>query len=213
MSVCRILTLACLALAGLNSAAVGAVLSRDWKTPGDGLLTYDDVNQREWLDVTVSVSNNFDAMAQELEPGGLFEGFTLAVSEDVWTLADSAGIDASTRDYAVNRDATDSLIRLLGVTWGNVAGRYATLGLLDETRIFLGLVDRVGAVFEVQPGVPSRAGLSIGPSDDRFSRGQSTGLMLYRSAAVPEPSSGIGMALSFWMAWLVRRRAPLASPV
>ena len=36
-------------LAFLPAAAHGGVISRDWKTPGDGLLTYDDVNKREWL--------------------------------------------------------------------------------------------------------------------------------------------------------------------
>ena len=40
--------LASLLAANLCSAAV---FERDWKTPGDGLLTYDDVNRREWLDL------------------------------------------------------------------------------------------------------------------------------------------------------------------
>jgi hypothetical protein len=32
--------------------AEAAVFERDWKTPGDGLLTYDDVNRRVWLDLS-----------------------------------------------------------------------------------------------------------------------------------------------------------------
>jgi hypothetical protein len=36
----------------VGQPARGAVFERDWQTPGDGLLTYDDVNRREWLDVT-----------------------------------------------------------------------------------------------------------------------------------------------------------------
>jgi hypothetical protein len=38
---------------------LAGVFSRDWKTPGDGLLTYDDVNQREWLDLSVSRLDQF----------------------------------------------------------------------------------------------------------------------------------------------------------
>lgn len=38
----------------LATSIDAAVISRDWKTPGDGLLTYDDVNQRVWLDLTES---------------------------------------------------------------------------------------------------------------------------------------------------------------
>lgn len=30
------------------------VLERDWKNRGDGLLVFDDVNNREWLDLTVT---------------------------------------------------------------------------------------------------------------------------------------------------------------
>ena len=41
-----------LVLAAVQSQA--AVFERDWLAPGDGLLTYDDVNKREWLDLSVS---------------------------------------------------------------------------------------------------------------------------------------------------------------
>ena len=36
-------------------SARGAVFERDWKTPGDGLLTYDDVNRRVWLDLPFTI--------------------------------------------------------------------------------------------------------------------------------------------------------------
>lgn len=34
------------------SPASAAVMEVDWKTPGDGLLTYDTVNKRKWLDLS-----------------------------------------------------------------------------------------------------------------------------------------------------------------
>ena len=35
-----------------HGGAQAAAIERDWKTPGDGLLTYDDVSKRGWLDLT-----------------------------------------------------------------------------------------------------------------------------------------------------------------
>jgi hypothetical protein len=43
----------------LLGQARSEVISRGWKTPRDGLLTYDDVNRREWLDLTESVLSQF----------------------------------------------------------------------------------------------------------------------------------------------------------
>ena len=36
-----------------------AVLERDWLTPGDGLLTYDTVTGREWLDLPVTLLSQY----------------------------------------------------------------------------------------------------------------------------------------------------------
>jgi len=42
-----------------------AVSDRDWMAPGDGLLTYDDVNQREWLDLSETILEKFPGTAYE----------------------------------------------------------------------------------------------------------------------------------------------------
>jgi len=52
-------TLAALLALSCAPASQAAVFERDWKEPGDGLLTYDDVNQREWLDVPLSLLVHF----------------------------------------------------------------------------------------------------------------------------------------------------------
>ena len=84
---------------------------------GDGLLTFDDVNQREWLDLTESILVNFpDGAVNELEPGGVFEDFTWATAEDVRSLAESGGIDTTTLDFSTNQSNGLLLLHLLGVT-------------------------------------------------------------------------------------------------
>jgi hypothetical protein len=45
----RVFTLCMTIIAGTLAVGRAAVVERDWKNLGDGLLTYDDVNNREWL--------------------------------------------------------------------------------------------------------------------------------------------------------------------
>jgi hypothetical protein len=87
----------------LNSTSA-AVISRDWKTPGDGLLTYDTVNKREWLDLSETIlaefpspmfEERYQSVLTETLPGGMLEGFKVAERTDVVALAESAGIDTS----------------------------------------------------------------------------------------------------------------------
>jgi len=89
-------------LTTVAAPTTAAVFERDWKAPGDGLLTYDDVNNREWLDLSQSIraqfggttgEENFQNTIAQLEPGGLFEEFTWASADDVREFAVSAGID------------------------------------------------------------------------------------------------------------------------
>ena len=82
-------------------SASAAVFERDWQSPGDGLLTYDDVNRREWLDLSVSRLDQFpeprlENAVAEIAPDGLFEGFKWAKRHHVISFAESAGIDTTT---------------------------------------------------------------------------------------------------------------------
>jgi len=180
-----------MALLFLMTPARAAVFERDWKTPGDGLLTYDDVNQREWLDFSVSRLDQFpeprvgNAIAQ-ISPGGIFDGFTWATRQDVIQFAQSAGVDTTTTNFAINQSATSHLITLLGVSFQN-ANTMRSIGFIDEidgTRQF-------GADFYIAfnsiTGQGSQAGLLVSASDDFLHLAPQAGLMLYR--IVPEPSS------------------------
>ncbi|QDU55290.1 hypothetical protein [Aeoliella mucimassa] len=92
-------------LLAFHGTATAAVIQHDWLVPGDGLLTYDDVNQREWLDLTETqlfkfpggtLEEQYQAVVDHTLPGGMFAGFTVATAEDVRALAESAGIDTTT---------------------------------------------------------------------------------------------------------------------
>lgn len=74
--------------------ATAGVVSRDLFEPGDGLLTYDEVNQREWLDfeatrqmTLLEVLNSFYYLSRD-------QGFRFAESQDIADLARSTSIQA-----------------------------------------------------------------------------------------------------------------------
>ena len=175
-----------------------AVFERDWKTPGDGLLTYDDVNQREWLDLSQSRLSQFpeprlpNAVAQ-IAPGGLFQGFSWGRSADVLGLAVSAGIDTTTWDYATNQAAASDLINLLGTTFNNPPF-VRSLAFIDPTDFTVPAPSQAGTNFFVSfnqtTGQGGIAGLLISSNDDFFKptyNPNTVGVMLFR--AVPEPGA------------------------
>jgi hypothetical protein len=154
-------------------------------TPGDGLLTYDDVNRREWLDLSVSRLDQFpipqleNALA-EIGPGGMFEGFTFAERADVIPLAQSAGINTATHNFAINDEPTGDLIELLSITFQSPL-TVQSIGYINEPSG----TPRVGANFIVSPenGPSGTAGLSF--NGDLLSI-TVPGLMLFQN--IPEPS-------------------------
>jgi len=168
------------------SSLHAAVMERDWKMLGDGLLTFDDVNNREWLDLSQSIrvqfggttgEENFQNTIAQLEPGGLFEEFTWAGPDDVRGFAQSAGIVTTTLDFDTNVEPVTELINLIGST-------------VPSTPIFsVGFVnDRQTAVFQYFQSQDPIAGLLLGPGSGALGRPATSGLMLYRNA-VPEPST------------------------
>jgi hypothetical protein len=115
----------------LSSPLSAAVFERDWKTPGDGLLTYDDVNQREWLELTQtqlfqfpgeSLEERHQAVLAELGPTGQFVGFLASTRDDVFSLALSAGIDTTTTDFSRNGEPALRLVQLLGGATSSLGG-------------------------------------------------------------------------------------------
>lgn len=186
-----VLTLLC--VHGNWSTGNAAVSERNWKNPGDGLLTYDDVNQREWLDLSVSTIAQFpepkeeNALA-EINAGGLFAGFTLAKRDDVLGLAISAGIDPTTDSFARNASAVQNLIELLSPTPPFTETTLHSIGFVDEIPKPPFPPFRESADFRLSPlsGPNGRAGVSIFEGNDALAFG-TAGLMLFR--VVPEPES------------------------
>lgn len=188
-----ICALSCLAVCPLN-ACLAAVHERDWKSLRDGLLTYDDVHQREWLDLNMSrlaqfagstVEDQYQNGILEIRSGGLFDGFVVAKGVDVLALAESAGIDTTSSSFSRNGVATQSLITLLEPTVNRADGSMWTFGLLDEFPTYPPIRERLQSFIYYYP-IPespfARAAVSIGIQDPIAY--PNVGIMLYRN--VPE---------------------------
>ncbi|HMO85152.1 MAG TPA: hypothetical protein PKC18_09565 [Lacipirellulaceae bacterium] len=204
------IALTMLLTAGVALAAPtrAAVISRDWKTPGDGLLTYDDVNQRVWLDLTESrlsmfAGTTFEQRYQnallELEPGGVLAGFQAATQLDIVAFVTSAGIASYSFDFVTNEIPTMQLIDLVGASFYPAVGGVVSFGLLDELSAppQSPINQRLTAQLFINPdsGPAGVAGLFIAPgAGDTLSQVGNTGIWLYR--AVPEPSGLIASLIA-----------------
>lgn len=180
-------------------AVEAAMIEMDWKNPGDGLLTLDTVNKREWLDLSQTLLSDqfpgtganfleirearYQYVVSQTAPGGLFEGFTVAKSPAVIALAMSAGIDTSTLNYSLNSSNTLALQDLLSVTRFIPDANSYSIGLLDELGS-LTAPNRLGVIFRV---TPIAAGISVGDPANVLQSSDPPGVMLLR--AVPEPSA------------------------
>lgn len=102
--------LACLLITGQVKAGVA---SRDLFEPGDGLLTYDNVNQREWLDFNYSASLGRENLFAEVVSDGAVVGFKFATRRDVEQLAVSAGASWIGTPYQQLLENSDNSVRLM----------------------------------------------------------------------------------------------------
>ena len=90
-----------LVLIGTSHPSDADVIESDWKNEGDGLLTYDISNGREWLELTETLGMPREELLPELDVSGEYEGFSIASVAEVRGLAASAGITVA-EDFAVD---------------------------------------------------------------------------------------------------------------
>jgi len=194
-------------LAGSSQAAV---FERDLVPgSGDGLLTFDDLNNREWLDLTETIVDLFGEIPDSFEErymrvldetlmGGRFEGFTVATEADLEAFVGSAGIDINTFDVAVNGVPANELHQLLTKGRGG-RGTRVERGFLAE---FEDGFDPSCRCIASIGSTANFAGLFFGtinslsiPSPSPIIVRDTTGVYLYRET-VPEPSTALLLAVA-----------------
>ncbi len=196
-----------------------AIFERDFLEPGDGLLTYDDVNRREWLDLTYTSGVSLKGIQSLMTTNGIFEQFEFATLEDIEPFASSAGVVWQSQGVAAHSEQTYKnaidLHDLLGnvysfrVDFDNiVAGtsgflaRYSSHGQVaksttngelsfDGTNVYVTYIEFPASATVLVNGGPYGVITSESPIGDIAATGNTGPFWLYREA-VPEPAT-LGM--------------------
>lgn len=198
------------ALVGMLSVAPllanAALISVDLESPGDGLITRDTLNNREWLDLPATSGASLAGVMADMMPGGRYAGFTFASLDEVTGLAASANVGWWTWDLGAEGDPhvaelVDRLGWVVHLSGGVLENMYFVSGLVaqsstasdpvfDDTNFYVAIIparpmppgwpayDPLGGVFIDKPLWPETAiGIGdIGP------------FWMFRN--IPEPSTG-----------------------
>lgn len=220
-------------LLGLAVTVHAGVVAVDLEIPGDGLLTYDTIHNREWLDLPETNGLRLADVMAQMTPGGRLNGFRFAMLEVVAELLDTAEV-GWTDPWMLPGELGSKpheLVKLLGVVMtlhNPVFGDHLKLtgGLVsispmkyspvfDNTNVFV-----LSLFGDAKPGginVPVFAQPSGGafessdltsdlfPDVPAFAIGDIGPFWLYR--AVPEPSSGVLLFLGFGVGMLKRDKS------
>jgi len=118
----------------LSSASVSAALvSADWQTAGDNLITRDTESGLEWLDLTVTVNTSYNTITLQFGSGGTYEGWALATHAQISVMFDHAGGSGTYTGTSASHNIMfdNGLLDLWGSTQsgtGLIAGKF----LADE---------------------------------------------------------------------------------
>lgn len=99
----KILKLALLvAFLGVPINANAALVSVDWQSAGDNLITRDTVSGLDWLDLTASSNLSYDSVVAGQIAGGMFDGWRYALPAEVSAMLQSNfGIDLNNGNATV----------------------------------------------------------------------------------------------------------------
>jgi len=101
----------------LSTSANAAIISTDWQSLGDNLITQDDVSGLEWLDLTVTTSRSYNDILSQLEVGGEYEGWRYATSTEVGVFFDAFG--GNNAYYNGGSTQNNGLFDLVAPYWGD----------------------------------------------------------------------------------------------
>lgn len=90
MIITKKFTVVALLVSAFSFQSNAEIVTQDYTTEGDGLITFDTVGQNEWLDVSMFVDMNLPMLQGANQ--WTEDGFHLATDDDVFNLFKNAGI-------------------------------------------------------------------------------------------------------------------------
>lgn len=142
-AITRVLQATAASLLAVATAAGASVTEVDWNAAGDKLITRDTVNQRDWLDLTVTRGLSVDDAAAMTAPGQAYAGFRVARLNELFGLYGQAvgpvqpasnGNTPITEFTPEERAAQRRFVDMIGVTmqyeFPGFGTRYDAIGIL-----------------------------------------------------------------------------------
>ena len=177
------------------NSSYSAIVSLDWKTPGDNLITRDTDSGMEWLDVNVSLGRSFLEVSSQLGIGGDYEGFRYTNKLELDAFFDHI-VQIAGNDITLTRNdigsvgsAIDSYIEMLGTTGDG-------LGFLGEVA---GLTSIPGVGSDVQAITIQDSQRFNGPRFSNSSVGKATRSSTRGSWLVRDVPSPIPIPAAAWL--------------
>jgi len=144
MDTCKFFTATAL-VAALSIPVItqAAIISVDWKTAGDNLVTYDSSTGTQWLDVTVTANRSYSDVSTKFGVGEEFEGWRYASYLAVSTFWNSFGGNSNNYDgwSTQNNGLSDLILPYWGDTYCSLnscnAGDGYTVALVSNNGEFI----------------------------------------------------------------------------
>jgi hypothetical protein len=197
--------------------ANAAVVAADWKMAGDGLVTRDVTNGREWLDLTQTTGLTVGQAIAQTGAGARLESWRLANMDELFSLYASAvgpvtpssnGNTPISNFSPAELSSLRNLVDLIGVTF-TLPGRNDSIGLIGHSAAQASEPNQAAGYFFYQlDGTGGFAWFNEGFTLPSYSD-SSTGVYLIRNIAgnaVPEPASWMMMISGFGLLGAAARR-------
>lgn len=170
------------------------LISVDWKTDGDNLITRDSVSGLDWLDLTETNYMSYGQVSAQLDTSGQFDGYRYATNLEVVSLWANFGINLDTVAPTYISSYVDPGIESVAVLLGNIAdedsGPYRTypFGVLGLTanEAYTGHHSRFGAYNNSSSSFYVHGGSDT--QSDEIAYGH-TGSYLVTQSPVPIPAA------------------------
>jgi hypothetical protein len=194
-------------------AATAALVSKDFLAPGDGLLTLDTDTNLEWLDLTQTLAQTYNAVATGFGGYTTTYGFSIATTTQVSQLFTNGGLPMQDANfYASQFGPAVNFLSLFGCTHTCGVNGEAAQGWLDFDPA-LPVTASSAYVQLDNVGATARAAVVFVPAAIINNKDHSladSGVFLVRPSEVPLPAAlplfASGLGVAGFVGWLRRRK-------
>lgn len=175
--------------------ANASIVSADWRTTNDNLITRDTVNGLDWLDLTITRNYSYNGIVSRMYSGGSLDGWRYATSSEVIKLWEQFGVDL-TEGATFRADGEDAGVIQASQYLGNTycaydctSFPYGVFGITEDNYLnYLDGHNMLGAYYYSSGDITQYSPVGASIQADATTIGY-LGSYLVQTSAVPIPAS------------------------